>query len=337
MKSYTVAIVGAAGLVGQEFIKILQQRQFPLGNLRLFTTDRSAGKKVSFSYQDVLLEELHSSSFKHVDLALFSAGAEASCHFVPVAMKDGAVVLDTTAAFRLEEGVPLVVPEINPQDLRRHSGLIANPCCIAIQIAMALFPIHRVNPVRRVIVDSYQAVSGSGASAMEELSLQARLILEGKNVIPHIYPHQIAFNLLPEIDVFLDNGYSKEEWRIVRETRKIMHAPEIAISATAVRVPVYIGYSAALHVEFSSRITPEEARGILGASPGVRILDDPSVSLYPQPWVAAGQDDVFVGRIREDISLPNGLALWVVTDNVRKGTALNAVQIAETLIEQGWL
>jgi len=337
LKSYTVAIVGAAGLVGQEFIKILQQRQFPLANLRLFTTDRPAGKKVSFNHQDVPLEELHSSSFKHVDLALFSAGAEASCHFVPMATKDGAVVLDTTAAFRLEEGVPLVVPEINPQDLRRHSGLIANPCCIAIQVAMALFPLHRVNPVRRVIVDSYEAVSGSGASAMEELSVQARLILEGKNVIPHIYPHQIVFNLLPEIDVFLDNGYSKEEWRIVRETRKIMHAPEVAISATAVRVPVYIGYSAALHVEFSSKITPEEARGILGASPGIRILDDPSVSLYPQPWVAAGQDEVFVGRIREDISHPNSLALWVVTDNVRKGTALNAVQIAETLIEQGWL
>jgi aspartate-semialdehyde dehydrogenase len=229
----------------------------------------------------------------------------------------------------MEPNIPLVVPEVNPEDIKLHNGIIANPNCSTIQMVVALHPLHKVNPIKRVIVSSYQAVAGTGAAAMEELSTQARLILDGHNVIPHVYPHQIAFNLLPEIDVFLDNGYTKEEWKMVEETRKIMHAEEIAISATCVRVPVFIGHSEAVTVEFAHPMNPEDARQILAQAPGVKVLDDPNVSLYPQPWLSAGSDDVYVGRIRTDSSNSNCLVMWIVADNLRKGAALNAVQIAE--------
>lgn len=335
--SIDIAIVGATGLVGQEFLKVLQQRQFPRSSLHLYASDRSAGRKILFEGEELEVQETSSQSFEQIQLALFSAGSEVSRHFAPIAAEAGAVVVDNSAAFRMEPQVPLVVPEVNPQDLEQHRGIVANPNCSTIQMVVALYPLHRVNPIRRIIVDTYQSVSGTGAAAMEELTNQARLVLEGRNIVPHVYPHQIAFNLLPEIDVFLDNGYSREEWKMVQETRKIMHAEEIAISATCVRVPVLIGHSEAIHVEFTRPMSAEEARSILAEAPGVRVLDDPDVSLYPQAWSVAGTDEVCVGRIREDASHPNGLAMWVVADNLRKGAALNAVQIAEELLRRGLL
>jgi aspartate-semialdehyde dehydrogenase len=337
LKTFNIAIVGATGLVGQEFMKILQERRFPMGNLRLLASDRSAGRRMTYNGSEFVVEETSATSFKGIDLALFSAGAEISTYFAPLAAKAGAVVVDNSAAWRMDETVPLVVPEVNPGDVAKHRGIIANPNCSTIQMVVALNPIHKVNPIKRIIVDTYQAVAGTGAAAMEELSAQSRQVLEGKAVVPHIYPHQIAFNLLPEIDVFLDNGYTKEEWKMVNETRKIMHAPQIAISATCVRVPVYIGHSEAIHIELTNRLTAEQARLLLAGAPGVALLDDPSVSLYPTPWMAAGQDQVWVGRIREDNSHAYGLALWVVSDNVRKGAALNAIQIAELLVDRGML
>ncbi|MDP2727387.1 MAG: aspartate-semialdehyde dehydrogenase, partial [Dehalococcoidia bacterium] len=271
------------------------------------------------------------------DLAFFSAGTEISQYAAPQAVREGAVVVDNSAAFRMEPRVPLVVPEVNPQDIRHHSGIIANPNCSTIQMVVALNPLHKVNPIRRIIVDTYQSVSGTGREAVEELSNQTKAVLEGHNVIPHVYPHQIGFNLLPEIDVFLDNGYTKEELKMIQETRKIMHAPEIAISATCVRVPIYIAHSEAIHVEFTRPMSAVEARQILSEAPGVKVQDDPDVSLYPHPWAVAGNDDVYVGRIREDASHPNGLVMWVVADNVRKGAALNGIQIAEYMIQNGLL
>jgi len=337
MKGFHVAVVGATGLVGQEFIKVLEQRNFPMSSIRLLASDRSAGRKLFVNHEEVEVKETTSQSFDHVDIALFSAGAEISNHFSPIAARAGAVVIDNSAAFRTDPEVPLVVPEVNAEDIKDHKGIIANPNCSTIQMVVALYPLHRVNPIRRVIVNTYQAVSGTGAAAMEELSEQTRLVLEGRSVVPHVYPHQIAFNLLPEIDLFLDNGYTKEEWKMVEETRKIMHAEEMAISATCVRVPILIGHSEAIHIEFSEPMSPETARRILAEAPGVKVLDEPNISLYPQPWSVAGSDEVFVGRIRRDASHSCGLAMWVVADNLRKGAALNAIQIAETMIERGWI
>ncbi|MCJ7515900.1 MAG: aspartate-semialdehyde dehydrogenase [Dehalococcoidia bacterium] len=337
MKSYHVVIVGATGMVGQEFIKVLQQRNFPVASLNLYASDRSAGKKLYIGHQESEVRETAPESFQNVDIALFSAGSEISRYFAPIAAKSGALVVDNSAAFRMEPKVPLVVPEINPEDIKGHEGIIANPNCSTIQMVVALYPLHKVNPIKRVVVSTYQSVSGTGAAAMEELTTQAKLVLEGQNVVPHVYPHQIGFNLLPEIDVFLDNGYTKEEWKMVDETRKIMHAPDMAISATCVRVPVFIAHSEAVNIEFTDPINPEEARQILSKAPGVKVLDDPSVSLYPMPWLAAGSDDVYVGRIRSDASHPRGLVMWVVSDNLRKGAALNAIQIAEEAARRDWV
>ena len=337
MKAYNVAIVGATGLVGQEFIKVLEQRNFPMAAVRLLASDRSAGKKLFVNHQEVEVKETDVESFGGVDIALFSAGADISRYFSPIAAQAGAVVVDNSAAFRTVPTVPLVVPEVNPEDIMWHRGIIANPNCSTIQMVVALFPLHKVNPIKRIIVDTYQAVSGTGSAAVDELTTQVRQIMDGETTIPHVYPHQIAFNVLPEIDVFLDSGYSKEEWKLMEETRKIMHADDIAISATCVRVPVFTSHSEAVHVEFSEPMSPEEAQAILAHAPGVRLLDDLTISLYPQPWAAAGTDEVFVGRIRQDASHPHGLAMWVVADNLRKGAALNAVQIAEEIIKREWL
>jgi aspartate-semialdehyde dehydrogenase len=337
MKSYHVAIVGATGMVGQEFIKVLQQRNFPVASLNLYASDRSAGKKLYVGHQESEVKETAPESFQNIDIALFSAGSEISRYFAPIAAKSGALVVDNSAAFRMETRVPLVVPEINPEDIKGHEGIIANPNCSTIQMVVALYPLHKVNPIKRIVVSTYQSVSGTGAAAMEELTTQAKLVLEGQNVVPHVYPHQIGFNLLPEIDVFLDNGYTKEEWKMVDETRKIMHAPDMAISATCVRVPVFIAHSEAVNIEFTDPMNPEEARQILSKAPGVKVLDDPSVSLYPMPWLAAGSDDVYVGRIRSDASHTRGLVMWVVSDNLRKGAALNAVQIAEEAARRDWV
>jgi len=337
MKGYKVAIVGATGLVGQEFIKILEQRNFPMSSIQLLASDRSAGRKLFVTHREIEVKETTPESFEGINIALFSAGTETSRYFSPIAAQSGTVVIDNSAAFRMEPTVPLVVPEVNPEDIKWHKGIIANPNCSTIQVVVALYPLHKVNPIKRIVADTYQAVSGTGSAAVEELTAQAKQVLEGQTTIPHVYPHQIAFNLLPEIDVFLGSGYTKEEWKLVEETRKIMHANDIAISATCVRVPVFTGHSEAIHVEFSRPMSPDEARLILAEAPGVKLLDDPAISLYPQPWSAAGTDEVFVGRIRQDASHPNGLVMWVVADNLRKGAALNTVQIAEEMIKRRWL
>ncbi len=337
MRDPCVAIVGATGLVGQEFIRILRQRKFPMSSLRLLASESSKGKKVTIGKDEIEIEKAGHDSFEDVDLALFSAGSEISRDLAPVAAKTGTVVVDNSAAWRMEPEIPLVVPEVNPEDIAKHKGIIANPNCSTIQMVVALNPLHKVNPIKRIIVDTYQAVSGTGRAAMEELSTQCKQVLNGQEIMPHVYPHQIAFNLLPHIDVFMGNGYSKEEMKMMQETRKIMHADEMAISATCVRVPVFVGHSEAIHVELTKPMSPEEAREILSKAPGVKVVDDLDVNMYPIPKSAAGRDETLVGRVRGDLSHPNGLAMWVVSDNLRKGAALNAIQIAEELIKQGLL
>jgi len=334
---YEVAIVGATGLVGEEFIKVLVQRNFPASSIHLLASDRSAGKRLVVNQREIEVKETAPESFNGIDIALFSAGAETSRYFSPMAAQSGAVVIDNSSAFRMMPTVPLVVPEVNPEDIKWHKGIIANPNCSTIQMVVALYPLHKVNPIKRIIVDTYQAVSGTGAVAVEELTVQTKQVLDGQTPIPHVYPHQIAFNVLPEIDVFLDDGYSKEEWKMVEETKKIMHTEDIAISATCARVPVFTGHSEAIHVEFSHPMLPDEAGRILAQAPGVKMLDDTAISLYPHPWSIAGSDEVFAGRIRRDTSHPNGLVMWVVADNLRKGAALNTVQIAEEMIRRGWV
>jgi aspartate-semialdehyde dehydrogenase len=337
MKEYKVAIAGATGLVGQEFIRVLEQRNFPMSSIELLASERSVGKRLLVKGEEIEVKEATPESFWGIDIALFSAGAEISRHLSPLAAKAGAVVIDNSAAFRMMPTVPLVVPEVNPDDIEWHRGIIANPNCSTIQMVVVLFPLHEVNPIKRIIISTYQAVSGTGAAAVDELTTQVRQVLNGQNTIPHVYPHQIAFNLLPEIDVFWDNGYTREEWKMVEETRKIMHADDVAISATCVRVPVFTGHSEAIHVEFTHPMSPDEAERILAESPGVKIMDDPAISLYPQPWAVVGTDEVFVGRLRRDVSHPNGLVMWVVADNLRKGAALNAVQIAEEMVKRDWV
>ncbi len=337
MRRFHIAILGATGLVGQEFIKILEQRSFPAASVRLLASEASAGRRLKVFGEEVAVEKAGPQSFKGVELALFSAGTAIDREFGPMAARAGAVVVDNSAAFRMDPEVPLVVPEVNPEDVEWHKGIIANPNCSTIQMVVAISPLHRVNPLKRIIVDTYQSVSGTGREALDELRDQSRLALEGKEIQPRVYPHQIAFNLFPHIDTFLDNAYSREEWKMVQETRKIMHAEDLAISATCVRVPVFVGHSEAVHLEFSRPMSPQEAREILSQAPGVVVEDDPAANLYPTPWEAAGRDEVFVGRIRQDASYPNGLALWVVSDNLRKGAALNAIQIAEELIRRGLL
>ena len=338
MKGYKVAIVGATGLVGHEFIKVLEQRNFPIESISLLASDRSAGRKIYVNHQEIEVKEAIPESFKGIEIALSSVPAETSKYFSPIAAQSGAVVIDNSSAFRMTSGVPLVVPEVNAEDIQLHKGIIANPNCSTIQMVVALYPLHKVNPIKRIIVDTYQSVSGQGSpAAIEELTTQVKQVVNGQGTVPHVFPHQIAFNILPEIDVFLDNGYTKEEWKMVEETRKIMHADDIEISATCVRVPVYAAHSEAVHVEFSQAIAPEDARRILTQAPGVKVLDDPVISLYPQPWSAAGTDEVFVGRIRRDASHTRSLAMWIVSDNLRKGAALNAVQIAEEMIKRDWI
>jgi aspartate-semialdehyde dehydrogenase len=338
VKEYHVAIVGATGLVGQEFINILVQRDFPMASIRLLASDRSAGRKLPVGNREIKVEETTADSFHGVDIALFSAGADQSLHFSPVAAASGTVVIDNSSAWRMEKDVPLVVPEVNPEDIKLHKGIIANPNCSTIQMVVALYPLHKANPIKRIIVDTYQSVSGvGGIAALDELRTQVRQVLDGEETIPHVFTHQIGFNVLPEIDVFMDNGYTKEEWKMLQETRKIMHADDLAVSATCVRVPVLISHAEAVHIEFSRPMAVDDVRRILSRAPGIKILDDTSISLYPQSWSAAGTDEVFVGRIRQDASHPNGIAMWIVADNLRKGAALNAIQIAEEMISRDWV
>ena len=333
--SYRVAIVGATGLVGGEFLRILEERKFPMDSLRLYASDRSAGKKLAFMGEELVVEETGDGSFENIDIALFSAGGDVSKRFAPIAARAGAVAIDNSSAFRMDPETPLVVPEVNPEDAASHKGIIANPNCSTIQMVVALNPLHKVNPIERIIVSTYQAVSGAGAAAVEELRQQVALIADGRedDISWKAFPHQIAFNALPFVDSFLDD-YTTEEWKMVQETRKIMHAPDMPVCATCVRVPVYTSHSESVNAEFSRPMSPQEARDILSRSPGVTVQDNPGEHLYPLPILAAGTDDVFVGRIRRDISHPRGLAMWVVSDNLRKGAALNAVQIAEEVVRE---
>ncbi len=329
-----IAVVGATGAVGTVFLEILNQRPFPVESVKLLASPRSAGKRLNVRGDEVVVEETTPSSFDGIDIVFISVSGEVSRQLAPIAVKAGAIVIDDSSAFRMESLVPLVVPEINAEDLKGHHGIVAIPNCSTTQMVMALYPLHRVNPIKRVIVDTYQSVSGTGRGAIEELQEQTRQLASDGVPEARVYPHQIAQNLFPHIEPFLDSGYTKEELKMLEETRKIMHAPELLVSATCVRVPVPISHSEAVHVEFSQPMSPAEARELLNAFPGVLVLDEPERNRYPMPVLAAGRDEVFVGRIRKDASHPNGLAMWVVADNLRKGAALNAIQIAEELVRQ---
>lgn len=326
-------MVGATGAVGREFLRILEQRAFPVNHLKLLASRRSAGTRISVAGQEYEVQETTDDSFRNIDFAFISAGASVSRRFVPVAVNSGAVAVDKSSAYRMDPTVPLVVPEINGQDLEDHQGIIATPNCSTIQMVMALYPLHRANPIRRVIVDTYQAASGAGASAVQELTDQTQAVLTGAPANAESMPHPLAFNLFPHIDDFLDDGYTKEEEKMINETRKILHDPYMGISATCVRVPVYTCHSEAVHLEFERPISPEEATQLLNDMPGVTVIE----GSYPMPFDLAGTDDVYVGRIRRDPSIDNGLALWIVADNLRKGAALNALQIAEEVVRRDCL
>ena len=332
--SQHVAIAGATGAVGTEFLKLLEARDFPMKSLRLLASSRSAGSKLKFRGENLEVEELTPKSFKGIDIAFFSAGGSRSKEFAPHAVDSGAVVIDNSSAFRMDEKVPLVVPEINPKQAFEHQGLIANPNCSTIQMVVALNPIHRAANIQRVVVSTYQAVSGAGASAMEELKQQLRAWANDEPMKQEVFPTQIAFNLFPHIDVFQDNGYTKEEMKMVHETRKIMNAPNMQISATCVRVPVLRAHSEAVWVETEKPLSESEARELFEKEPGIVVQDERESGGYPTPWHITETYETYVGRIRKDISHPNGLAFWVVADQLYKGAALNAIQIAEVL-QQG--
>lgn len=329
--AYTVAVVGATGAVGAEMIEVLEERKFPVGTLVPLASSRSAGGTVTFRGTQVTVKVLTKDAFDGVDLALFSAGSDVSREFAPIAAQAGAVVIDNSAAWRMEKDVPLVVPEVNPHDVERQRGIIANPNCSTIQMVVALKPLHDRAKIRRIVVTTFQSVSGTGKEAMDELFEECKDLLSFRQPSPKVYPYQIAFNCLPHIDDFLPSGYTKEEMKLLHETRKIMGDDSIQVTATTVRVPVYVGHSEAVNIETERPLTANEARAILSTAPGVLLYDDPSRKVYPMPLDVAGKDEVYVGRIREDDSIPNGLNLWIVADNLRKGAALNAVQIAELL------
>jgi aspartate-semialdehyde dehydrogenase len=331
--AYTVAVVGATGAVGTEMIDVLEERMFPVGTLLPLASSRSAGGTVTFRGESIPVQVLTKDSFEGVDIALFSAGADISREFAPIAAKAGAVVIDNSAAWRMEPDVPLVVPEVNAHDIPSHKGIIANPNCSTIQMVVALKPLHDRARIRRIVVTTFQSVSGTGKEAMDELMTETQDLLSFKEASPKVYPYQIAFNCLPQIDDFLPSGYTKEEMKMLNETRKIMGDRSIQVTATTVRVPVYVGHSEAVNIETEQKLSANEARAILSEAPGVLVFDDPAHKVYPMPLDVAGKDEVYVGRVREDESIANGLNLWVVADNLRKGAALNAVQIAECLVK----
>jgi len=336
-KKINVAVAGATGAVGREMVKTLEQRNFPVAELKPLASERSIGLTVEFHGREIPVEVLNKDSFRGVELALFSAGAGVSREFAPIAVESGCVVVDNSSAWRMEPHIPLVVPEVNPHDLKGHPGLIANPNCSTIQMVVALKPIYDAAGIKRIVVSTYQAVSGTGQKAVVELEGQIRALMSLREPEIKVYPHQIAFNVLPHIDVFLDNAYTKEEMKMVNETRKIMGDDSIMVSATTVRVPVFYSHSEAVWVETREKITPDEVRKLLMTAPGVVVVDDPAKNEYPLAIKAAGRDATYVGRIREDLSCDRGLVMWVVSDNIRKGAALNAVQIAERLLEEDLL
>jgi aspartate-semialdehyde dehydrogenase len=333
-RQYKVAVAGATGAVGQQMVACLEERNFPVAELKPLASERSIGKTVTYKGKEIPVEVLDKDSFKGMDIALFSAGGSISKEFGPIAAQSGAVVVDNSSAWRMDPAVPLVVPEVNPQDigLYKKTGIIANPNCSTIQMVVVLKPLHDAARIKRVVVSTYQAVSGTGQKAVDELSAQVQALFSHQELVKKVYPHRIAFNCLPHIDVFLENGYTKEEMKMVNETKKIMGDDSIEVTATTVRVPVFYGHSESVNIETEKKLTPAEARNILGKFPGVKVVDDPSKNAYPMPLDAAGQDMTLVGRIREDFTIKNGLNLWVVADNIRKGAATNAVQIAEILI-----
>lgn len=332
MLGLNIAIVGATGAVGEQMRLILESRRFPVKKLKLLASKRSVGKRFKFNQQFLEVEELTEDAFKEIDIALFSAGAQISRLFAPKAKEAGTIVIDNSSAFRQEPDVPLVVPEVNRQELVKHKGIIANPNCSTIQMVVVLKPLHDLFTLKRVVVSTYQAVSGTGKRAVAELLKQTQAFLSKKEITAEVYPKQIAFNLLPHIDVFQPNGYTKEEMKMILETRKIMGLPDLKITATTVRVPVITSHSEAVNVEFEKPVSLEVAREALAQAPGVTVLDEPENNLYPTPFEVAGQDSCFVGRLRVDDSVKSGLNLWIVSDNLRKGAALNAIQIAECLI-----
>jgi len=336
MKEYNVAVVGATGAVGNEMVATLEQRKFPVKHLKLLASSRSIGKTITFKGKEVEVEELKEDSFKGVDIGLFSPGGSVSLKFAPIAAASGCVVIDNTSAFRMDPDVPLVVPEVNEHAIAgyKKKGIIANPNCSTIQMVVVLKPLHDAAKIKRVVVSTYQAVSGTGKKAIYELEQQILAIYGQKPIVKKVYPHQIAFNCLPHIDSFLENGYTKEEMKMVDETKKIMEDKNIQVTATTVRVPVFYGHSESVNIEFEKALSPEEARKLLKKAPGVKVVDNPSKNLYPLATNAAGKDDTFVGRIRRDESVAHGLNMWIVADNIRKGAALNAVQIAEVLIKK---
>ncbi|MBD3881815.1 aspartate-semialdehyde dehydrogenase [Phormidium tenue FACHB-886] len=333
-KSYRVAILGATGAVGTELISLLEQRNFPVAALKLLASPRSAGQRLGFKGEELTVEALDDAAFNNVDLVLASAGGSISKAWAPKAVEAGAVVIDNSSAFRMEPEVPLVVPEVNPQAAAAHQGIIANPNCTTILMAVAIYPLHQVQPIQRIVAATYQSASGAGARAMEEVKQQTIAILQGQTPPTNIFPYPLAFNLFPHNTKLNEQGYCEEEMKMLNETRKIFGAPELRITATCVRVPVLRAHSEAINLEFASPFAVSQARQILSQAPGIKLIEDWQANYFPMPIEASGQDDVLVGRIRQDLSNPNGLELWLSGDQIRKGAALNAIQIAELLAEQ---
>jgi aspartate-semialdehyde dehydrogenase len=336
-RKYNVAILGATGAVGTELLALLEERNFPLGKLKVLASERSAGKSIKFAGEDIIIEAVNESSFDGVDIVLASAGGNISKQWLPIATKAGAVSIDNSSAFRMHPDVPLIVPEVNPEAAANHKGIIANPNCTTILMAVAIYPLHQVQPIQRIVAATYQSASGAGARAMEEVKVQSQAILNGEPAIPEILPYPLAFNLFPHNSPMTDNSYCEEEMKMVNETRKIFGDSDIRISATCVRVPVLRAHSEAINLEFLHPFPVEKAREILAEAAGVELVEDFSKNYFPMPIDASGKDDVLVGRIRQDISHPNGLELWLCGDQIRKGAALNAVQIAELLIAKSLL
>lgn len=334
---FRVAVAGATGAVGTVMIRVLEERGFPVSELRPLASERSVGREVEYLGKPFPVGRLAEDAFEGVDIALFSAGSPRARAFAPHAVEAGAVVIDNSSAFRMDPAVPLVVPEVNAEALEGHAGIVANPNCVAAPLVVALKPIADAVGIERVVVTSFQSVSGTGAAAVDELRSQAAGFLAGTEPEPEVYPHPIAFNVLPHIDVFDETGYTGEEVKVANETRKMLGLPGLPVSATCVRVPVFYGHSESVHVETAEPLDAEAARRLLMAAPGVVVVDEPALNRYPLARDAAGRDEVFVGRIRDDSSHPRGLAMWIVSDNLRKGAATNAVQIAEALVTRGWL
>ena len=335
-KKFNIAVAGATGAVGNQMISCLEERDFPIKSLKFLASSRSVGRKLKYKGRDINVEELTESSFKGIDIALFSAGGGTSEKYAPFAANDGCVVVDNSSAWRMDPEVPLVVPEVNPHAVAQYKnkGIIANPNCSTIQMVVALHPLHREFGIKRIVVSTYQAVSGTGKKAIDELDSQTRAILNFKEYESKVYPHAIAFNCLPHIDVFLDNGYTKEEMKMVHETRKILEDNTIGVTATTVRVPVFFGHSESVNIETKRKVSVQEVRALLERTPGVKVVDDPMNNQYPLAIDAAGQDLTLVGRIRNDESVENGINMWIVADNIRKGAATNTVQIAEILAKE---